>query len=150
MTECWCENCQFKCCNEKAKTKHIYAIHKIKKCDFCGTDRTSLEYLNEHISKEHLKSYNNNNLSVYDENIDPKALNVDCKGLYTVYFKTDAKYPAVFKEFNQYAEGGSPLIYSGREVNSFLVSFTEAAALLRAIRESKDSLELISVRMVSN
>jgi hypothetical protein len=149
MNECWCEQCQLKCCNERAKIKHIYAIHKAKKCDICGTDRRSLEYLNEHISKEHLKSDHANKLSDFDENIDPKALNVDCKGLYTVYFETDAKYPAVFKEFNQHAEGGSPSIFSGREENSFLVSFTESAALLRAIRGSKDSLKLINVRIVS-
>ena len=67
-----------------------------------------------------------------------------------MYLETDAKYPAVFKEFNQHAEGGSPSIFSGREENSFLVSFTESAALLRAIRGSKDSLKLINVRIVSN
>ena len=150
MNECWCEYCEFKCCNEKAKLKHIYAIHKAKKCDICGTDRTSLENLNEHICKEHSESDKTNKFSEYDEHVDPKTLNVDYQGSYTVYFKTEAKYPAVLKTLTQHTEGGSPIICSGREENSFLVSFTEAAELIRAIRASKEILEMDCVRIITN
>ena len=148
--ECSCENCEFQCCNEKSKIKHTNAIHKVKKCDICGTARTSLENLNEHMSKDHSKSDNTNKISAYDEHVDPKTLNVDSQGLYTVYFKTEEKYPAVLKKFTQHTEGDSPIIYSGREENSFLVSFTEAAELVGAIRASKESLELDCVRILTN
>ena len=41
---------------------NIYAIHKAKKCNICGSGRTSLEYLSANISYEHLKSDNVNKL----------------------------------------------------------------------------------------
>jgi hypothetical protein len=114
--------CDLQLCNERIKIEHTFVIHKVRKCEICGTDRSSLENLNLHILEEHSNSDIIDGKVTFDENIDPESLNIDSKGLYTMYLKTKEKYPAVFQEFIKYCEGPQ-VISSGRHEDSYLVSY---------------------------
>ena len=95
---CFCDICGMQLCNEKDKVFHIYRYHKVRKCDFCGTTRTSLEFLNHHISVNHKEG-----VDVVDasQEITIESLKPDRNGMYTIFFITDSKYPTLRQEFSK-------------------------------------------------
>ena len=64
--------------------------------------------------------------------------------------KISVELTAPVKKSIQHTDGDSPIIFTGREENSFLVSLTEADLLVKALRASKEMLALHCVRILNN
>ena len=66
----------------KDKVFHIYRHHKVRKYDICGTTRTSLEFLNNHISIKH-----KDGADVVDapQEVTIELLKPDCNGMFTIH-----------------------------------------------------------------
>ena len=79
---CLCDICGMQLCNERDKVFHIYRHHKVRKCDICGTTRTSLVFLNNFISIEH-----KDGADVVDapQEVTIELLKPDCNGMYTIH-----------------------------------------------------------------
>ena len=126
---CMCEICGMQLCNERDKTLHIHRLHKVRKCDFCGTTRTSLEFLNHHISLKHSETADIEDEGAPEE-ITFESLKPDFNGMFTIFLVTDVQYPILRQEFRKYSESNlSKLLCSGRHKGSFLISFRKAEDL---------------------
>ena len=135
---CLCEICGMHLCNERDKVLHIQRYHKMRKCEYCGTTRSSLKFLNTHISIKHKRKADVDDVSKPQE-ITMESLKPDRNGLYTLFFVTDLKYPTLRQEFRKSC-GTYFDICSGRHEGSFLISFENAADLWAAISVHKDDL----------
>ena len=119
---------------------NIYRYHKVRKCDICGTTRTSLEFLNHHISVEHAEMADIIDKDVgTPQEITFESLKPDINGLFTIFLVTDAQYPTLRHEFRK--SGVTDFeICSGRYEGSFLISFRNAADLWSALCANKKGL----------
>ena len=116
-------------------TLHIHRLHKVRKCDFCGTPRTSLEFLNHHISLKHSATADNEDEGAPEE-ITFESLNPDFNGMFTIFLVTNVQYSILRQEFRKY--GGSNIeICSGRHEGSFLISFRKPEDLWSALSAHK-------------
>ena len=127
---CLCDACGMQLCNERDKVFHIKRYHRMRKCEYCGTTRSSLKCLNTHISIKDKEKAGVVDV-ITSKEITMESLKPDMNGMFTIFFVTDLNYPALQEEFNRYC-GTYFEIYSGRHEGSFLVSFKNAADLLAA------------------
>lgn len=137
---CLCDTCGIQLCNKRDKTLHIQRYHKVRKCDLCGTTRTSLEFLKHHISVKHAEMADIVDKDVgTPQEITFESLKPDINGLFTIFFITDAQYPTVREEFRKSGKTEFD-VCSGRYEGSFLISFKKAADLWSALSAHKEAL----------
>ena len=133
-----CDICGMQLCNERDRVVHVQRYHKMRKCEYCGTTRSSLESLNTHIYVKHEEKADVDDVGKPQE-ITLESLKPDRNGLYTIFFVTDLKYPTLRQELSK--NYGTYLeICSGRYEGSFLISFRNAADLWKALSVHKEDL----------
>ena len=135
---CLCDICAMQLCNERDRVLHIQRYHKMRKCEYCGTTRSSLESLNTHIDVKHEEKADVDDVGKPQE-ITLESLKPDRNGLYTIFFVTDLKYPTLRQELSK-NYGTYFEICSGRYEGSFLISFRNAADLLKSLSVYKEDL----------
>ena len=80
---------------------HIHRYNKVRKCDFCGTTKTSLEFLNHHVSLKHSETADIEDEGAPQE-ITFESLKPDFNRMYTIFLVTDVQYPILKQEFRKY------------------------------------------------
>ena len=137
---CLCDICGMQLCNERDRVLHIQRYHKMRKCEYCGTTRSSLESLNTHIYVQHEEKADVDDVGTgTPQELTMELLKPDRNGLYTFFFVTDLKYPTLRQELSK-NYGTYFEICSGRYEGSFLISFRNAADLLKSLSVYKEDL----------